>query len=125
MVAARTGGWLVRNDGVAYFLYARALVLEGSTDPTDGYRRLEARSGAGARDPRDSMGPLAALRESLRRVPDTGRVALGLALLVAANSLLMLAFARRTISHQFCVTWSQMAAGVVRALPGTGPEVWP
>jgi hypothetical protein len=73
VVAARTGGWLVRNDGVAYFLYARALVLEGSTDPTDGCRRIEARSGPGARDP---MGPLAALHESLRRVPGTGRVAL-------------------------------------------------
>ena len=43
--------------------------------------------------------------------------ALVLALLVTANGLLMLAFARRTISHNLCVTYPRMAAGIVRALP--------
>jgi hypothetical protein len=70
LVAAHTGGWVLRNDGVAYFLYARALVLEGSTDPTAGYRQLDARF------PPDPTGPLAALRESARTVPGTGRVSL-------------------------------------------------
>ncbi|MBV8202748.1 MAG: hypothetical protein JOZ15_19195 [Acidobacteria bacterium] len=70
LVAAHTGGWVLRNDGAAYFLYARALVLEGSTDPTAGYRRLDAHF------PRDPSGPLAALRESVRTMPGTGRVAL-------------------------------------------------
>jgi hypothetical protein len=72
-VAAHSGGWLVRNDGIAYFLYARALVLEGSTDPTNGFRQLAARFGPDLLDP---LGPLAALHESARRVPDSGRVAL-------------------------------------------------
>ncbi|HVR10559.1 MAG TPA: hypothetical protein VMW75_21115, partial [Thermoanaerobaculia bacterium] len=70
MVAAHAGGFLLRGDGVAYFLYARALVLEGSTDPTAGYRQLDARLAS------DPTGPLEALRESAHAVPGTGRVAL-------------------------------------------------
>jgi hypothetical protein len=69
-VAARTGGWLARGDGLAYFLYARALVVEGGADPSAGYRLLDARL------PADPLGPMAALRESARRQPGGGRIVL-------------------------------------------------
>lgn len=59
-LATQTGGWIVRGDGMAYFLYARALVLQGDADPTAGYRQLDARL------PRDPEGPMAALRFSVR-----------------------------------------------------------
>jgi hypothetical protein len=65
-LAVRTGGWIVRGDGMAYFLYARALVLQGDADPTAGYRQLDARL------PTDLEGPMAALRFSARRF-DAGR----------------------------------------------------
>jgi hypothetical protein len=68
-VAARTGGWLVRGDGLAYYMTARSLVLDRDTDLSDEYAALDARLPAGSP-------VLQAVRWSARRNPATGRVEL-------------------------------------------------
>jgi hypothetical protein len=112
VVVARTGGWVLRNDGAAYFLYARALVIEGSTDPTDGYRQLDARF------PRDPEGPLAALRETALRVPGTGRLALPWP--VGAGVLMAPFYAAGWGAERLAASWSGRAPDSFGPIPQLG-----
>lgn len=55
LIGARsTGGFFVWSDGVAYFVYARSLVIDGDLNVTNEYRELDARLPADAK----VLGPL-------------------------------------------------------------------
>jgi hypothetical protein len=66
-----TSGFLVWSDGLAYFLYARALVLEGHSDITEGYDALDKLYPA---DPKSSSNVMDSIRVNASRNPDTGRI---------------------------------------------------
>ena len=64
-----TGGHLVWSDGVAYFLYARSLLLDGDADLSNEYHELRGRNGAD-----DTEQWLAQLRDWSRFDPESGRL---------------------------------------------------
>jgi hypothetical protein len=66
-----TSGFLVWSDGLGYFLYSRALVLEGHSDITQGYDDLERRYPVHAQS-RESV--MDSMRVNARRDPRTGRI---------------------------------------------------
>ena len=61
-------GTLVKTDGLAYFLYARSVVIDFDTDITNEYEALDARIPEGY----DNM--MVALRKHGKRHPGTGRI---------------------------------------------------
>ncbi|MDP9122486.1 MAG: hypothetical protein M3O15_14150, partial [Acidobacteriota bacterium] len=68
-VVAHTRGYLFRNDGAAYFMLTRSLVLDHDADLTDEFAELDARLAPGSE-------VLMAVRESARWLPGTGRLVL-------------------------------------------------
>jgi hypothetical protein len=64
-----TSGFLVWSDGLGYFLYARALVLEGHSDITKGYDELDRRYPPGARS-----NVMDSIRVNAQRDEATGRI---------------------------------------------------
>lgn len=69
-VLGYTGGTLYRNDGAAYFLYAASVGADFDFDISDEYAALEARY------PDPEAVEMLALRDSVERVPGSGRVVL-------------------------------------------------
>lgn len=61
-------GTLVKTDGLAYFLYARSVVIDFDTNITNEYEELDARIPAGYDN------EMVALRKHGKRHPETGRI---------------------------------------------------
>jgi hypothetical protein len=66
-----TSGFLVWSDGLAYFLYSRALVLEGHSDITEGYETLDKLYPA---DSKSGSRVMDSIRVNVGRNPNTGRI---------------------------------------------------
>lgn len=66
-----TSGFLVWSDGVAYFLYARSLVLDGNSDITNEFEELDKLKPATSKSGSNLMD---SIRVNTRHNPETGRV---------------------------------------------------
>lgn len=67
IVFAQSSGYLIRNDGTAYFMYARSAVIDLDTDVTNEYEDLDSRL------PADSP-VMMAVRDTVHGLPDQDRI---------------------------------------------------
>ena len=66
-----TSGFLVWSDGVAYFLFARSLVLDGNSDITNEFEELDKLKSANSKSGTNLMD---SIRVNTRYNPKTGRI---------------------------------------------------